>query len=317
MKHLVAAGLALALALGLAQSGQAAQFITIGTGGVTGVYYPTGGAICRLVNKGRAQHGIRCSAESTGGSVHNVQNVIARELDFGIAQSDVHWKAWNGTEPFAARQATLRSVFSIHPETAILVVRADAGIRQLTDIRGKRINMGNPGSGTLPTAQDVLSAIDLTPDDLALAGGLKSAEQGDALRDNKHDGFFFLVGHPNGGIKDIFFSVDARLIPLVGPGIDNLVARYPYYVHAKTPGGLYRGVDRDVATIAVKATLVTSSEVDEAVVYALVKAVFSDLEEFKALHPAFRDLTAKDMLQGLTAPLHKGAVRYFREAGLM
>ena len=317
MKHLIAAGVALVFMLSLVQSGLAAKFITIGTGGVTGVYYPTGGAICRLVNKGRAQHGIRCSAESTGGSVYNVKNVISRELDFGIAQSDVHWKAWNGVDPFDAKQSKLRSVFSIHPETAILVVRADAGIKQLSDIRGKRINIGNPGSGTLATAEDVLAAINMKPEDLALAGSLKSAEQGDALRDNKHDGFFFLVGHPNGGIKDIFFSVDARMIPLVGPGIDKLVAKYPYYVHAKTPGGQYRGVDQDVDTFAVKATMITSSDVDEELVYTLVKAVFSDLEEFKALHPAYRDLTAKDMLQGLTAPLHKGAVKYFKEAGLL
>ena len=297
--------------------GWAAKFITIGTGGVTGVYYPTGGAICRLVNEKRRQHGTRCSVESTGGSVYNTKNVVAGQLDFGIAQSDVQWKAWNGVKPFDGKQTDLRAVFSIHPETAVLVVRADAGISALSDIRGKRINVGNPGSGTLATATDVLSAIGMSQSDLQLAGSLKSAEQGDALRDNKMDGFFFLVGHPNGGLKDIFFSVDARLIPLTGAGIDALVARHPYYVHAQTPGGLYRNVPSPVDTFAVKATFVSSTKVSDQTVYLVVKSVFENLDRFKKLHPAYRHLTPQKMLEGLSAPVHDGAKRYYKEAGLM
>ena len=293
------------------------EFITIGTGGVTGVYYPTGGAICRLVNEKRKMHQIRCSVESTGGSVYNTKNVVARELDFGIAQSDVQWKAWNGVKPFNAKQSKLRAVFSIHPETAVLVVREDAGIKRLSQIRGKRINVGNPGSGTLATATDVLSAVSISKGDLKLAGSLKSAEHGDALRDNKIDGFFFLVGHPNGGLKDIFFSVNARLIALQGAGIDALVAKHPYYVHADTPGGLYRNVDKPVPTFAVKATFISSSDVSDKVVYEVAKSVFSNLDQFKKLHPAYRHLTAKKMLQGLSAPLHDGAKRYYKKAGLM
>ena len=298
---------------GVAQA--ADKFISIGTGGVTGVYYPTGGAICRQVNKDRPRHHIRCTVESTGGSVYNVKNAIAGELDFGIAQSDVQYKAVHGEEPFDKKETKLRAVFSIHPETAILVVRADAGIRQATDMKGKRINIGNPGSGTLATAEAVLDALAMKKDDLKLAGDLRSSEHGDALRDNKIDGFFFLVGHPNGGLKDIFFSADARLVPLTGPGFDKVVSKYPYYVKASTPGGIYRGVDKEVPTFAVKATFITSADVPDEVVYEVVKAVFDDLDSFKKLHPAYEKLTHVEMLEGLSAPLHPGALKYYKEKG--
>jgi TRAP transporter TAXI family solute receptor len=293
----------------------AAKFISIGTGGVTGVYYPTGGAICRRVNKGRKMHGIRCSVESTGGSVYNTKNVLAGELDFGVAQSDVQWKAVNGVKPFNKKERKLRAVFSVHPETAILVVRKDSGIRRAGDIKGKRINLGNPGSGQESTSYSVLKALGVSKGDLSLAGTLRSSEQGDALRDNKIDGFFYTVGHPNGGIKDIFFSTDALLIPLVESGIKKLVKGAPYYVMTETPGGIYRGVSKPVPTFAVKATFVTSSDVPNDVVYQVVKAVFSDLPAFKKLHPAYRHLTEKQMLQGLSAPVHAGAMKYYKERG--
>lgn len=293
------------------------QFISIGTGGVTGVYYPTGGAICRRVNQDRERHNIRCSVESTGGSVYNTKNVLAGELDFGIVQSDVQYKAVHGEDPFDGEQDKLRAVLSIHPETAILVVRADSGIRKPEDMKGKRINIGNPGSGTLATAEVVLDALGMQKSDLALAGDLRSSEHGDALRDNKIDGFFFLVGHPNGGLKDIFFSTDARLVPLTGPAFDQIVDQYPYYVKASTPGGIYRGVPDAVPTFAVKATFVSSADVPENVVYEVVKAVFDDLDAFKGLHPAYENLTHEMMLEGLSAPLHPGAEKYYKEKGWM
>lgn len=317
MKKTLSILLGLLFMAGIADIGWAAKFISIGTGGVTGVYYPTGGAICRRVNKGKKEHGIRCSVESTGGSVYNTKNILTGELDFGIAQSDIQWKAVNGVKPFTKKETKLRSAFSVHSETAILVVRAASGIKKAADIKGKRINLGNPGSGQESTSQEVLKTLGLKKGDLSLAGSLRSSEQGDALRDNKIDGFFYTVGHPNGGIKDIFFSTDARLIPLTGPGFDKLVKGAPYYVHAETPGGIYRGVEKAVKTFAVKATFITSSDVPDDVVYTVVKAVFDDLPAFKKLHPAYRHLTAEKMLQGLSAPIHPGAMKYYKEKGMI
>ena len=299
--------------VGVAQA--ADRFISIGTGGVTGLYYPTGGAICREVNKARARHHIRCTVESTSGSVYNVRNAVAGELDFGIVQSDVQYKAYRGQKPFDHKETGLRAVFSIHPETALLVVRADAGIRSGKDMKGKRINIGNPGSGTVATAEVVLQAFGMTRKDLKRAAELRSTEQGDALKHNRIDGFFFLVGHPNGALKDVFFSTDARLVPLTGPGIDRIVKKYPYYVKSVTPGGIYRGVDKDVPTFAVKATFITSANEPDEVVYQVVKSVFDNLESFKQLHPAYRNLTHEKMLEGLSAPLHPGALKYYKERG--
>ena len=176
------------------------QYVTIGTGGVTGVYYPTGGSICRLVNKDRASHGVRCTVESTGGSVYNINTIRAGELDLGVAQSDWQYHAYNGTSKFADAGAftDLRAVFSVHPEPFTVVARADSGIRDLMDLKGKRVNIGNPGSGQRGTMEVLMEALGWDKSTFALASELKSSEQSKALCDNKIDAMVFTVGHPSG-----------------------------------------------------------------------------------------------------------------------
>ena len=302
-------------------SASAQTFITIGTGGVTGVYYPTGGAICRLVNKDRSDHGIRCSVESTGGSVYNVNTIRAGELDMGVVQSDVQYNALNGEgEEFegAGPFEDLRAVFSVHPEPFTVVARADSGIETFDDLKGKRVNVGNPGSGQRATMEVLMDAKGWTMDDFALASELKSAEQAQALSDNKIDAIVFTVGHPSGSIQEATTTVDARLIPVSGPEVEELVKNNPYYSTATIPGGMYRGTDQDVETFGVKATFVSSAAVPDEVVYAVTRAVFENFEDFKKLHPAFANLEKEDMVsQALSAPLHPGAERYYQEAGLM
>jgi uncharacterized protein len=296
-------------------------FITIGTGGVTGVYYPAGGAICRLVNKDRSDHGIRCSVESTGGSVYNVNTIRAGELDMGIVQSDVQYNAlkgegqeFEGAGPFEE----LRAVFSMHPEPFTVVARADAGIESFDDLKGKRVNVGNPGSGQRSTMEVLMDAKGWTMDDFALASELKSAEQAQALADNKIDAICFTVGHPSGTIQEATTTVDSRLISVAGPEVDQLVESNPFYTKAVIPGGMYRGTDNDVETFGVRATFVTSSEVPDEVIYEVVKAVFENFEDFKKLHPAFASLQKEEMVESaLSAPLHPGAEKYYKEAGLL
>ena len=296
------------------------QFITIGTGGVTGVYYPTGGAICRLVNKGRKDHGIRCSVESTGGSVYNLNTIRAGELDMGVAQSDWQHHAYNGTSKFEEAGAfqDLRAVFSVHPEPFTVVARADAGIKTFDDLKGKRVNVGNPGSGQRGTMEVVMAAKGWTMDDFALASELKSAEQSQALCDNKIDAMVFTVGHPSGSIKEATTSCDSVLVSVAGPEIDKLVAENAYYRTAVIPGGMYRGSDEDVTTFGVGATFVSSANTPPETVYEVVKAVFENFDDFKKLHPAFANLKKEEMIKdGLSAPLHDGAAKYYGEAGLM
>jgi len=295
-------------------------FVTIGTGGVTGVYYPTGGAICRLVNKTRKEHGIRCSVESTGGSVYNLNMIAAGELDMGVAQSDWQYHAYNGTSKFEKKgpNKDLRAVFSVHPEPFTVVARADSGIKDFKELKGKRVNIGNPGSGQRGTMEVVMGAVGWTKDDFKLASELKSAEQSKALCDNKIDAMVFTVGHPSGSIKEASTSCDSVLVNVTGPEIDKLVADNAYYRMATIPGGMYRGTDSDTNTFGVGATFVTSSKVSEDVIYNVVKAVFENFDQFKKLHPSFSDLKKEEMIKdGLSAPLHKGAVKYYKEAGLM
>ena len=295
-------------------------FVTIGTGGVTGVYYPTGGAICRLVNKTRKEHGSRCSVESTGGSVYNLNMIAAGELDMGVAQSDWQYHAYNGTSKFEKKgpNKDLRAVFSVHPEPFTVVARADSGIKDFKELKGKRVNIGNPGSGQRGTMEVVMGAVGWTKDDFKLASELKSAEQSKALCDNKIDAMVFTVGHPSGSIKEASTSCDSVLVNVTGPEIDKLVADNAYYRMATIPGGMYRGTDSDTNTFGVGATFVTSSKVSEDVIYNVVKAVFENFDQFKKLHPSFSVLKKEEMIKdGLSAPLHKGAVKYYKEAGLM
>ncbi|MEM6762827.1 MAG: TAXI family TRAP transporter solute-binding subunit [Pseudomonadota bacterium] len=296
------------------------QFMTIGTGGVTGVYYPTGGAICRLVNRGRRDHGIRCSAESTGGSVYNINTVRAGELDFGVAQSDWQFHAFNGTSRFeeAGPFENLRAVFSVHPEPFTLLAKPDSGITGFEDIKGKRVNVGNPGSGQRATMEVVMDAFGIGMDDLALATELKGAEMAQALCDGKIDAMIYTVGHPAAAIQEAVNSCDVSLIDVAGEPIDKLIADNSYYRVATVPGGMYKGNDDDTSTFGVGATFITSADVPEEVVYTTVKAVFDNFEQFKQLHPAFANLKEEEMIaDGLSAPLHPGAEKYYKERGWM
>ncbi|MDD3675120.1 MAG: TAXI family TRAP transporter solute-binding subunit [Thauera propionica] len=296
------------------------QFVTIGTGGVTGVYYAAGGAICRLVNKDRAQHGMRCSVESTGGSVYNVNTIKAGELDFGVAQSDVQFNAVKGEAQFkdAGPVGELRAVFALHPEPLTILARKETGATKMEDFKGKRFNVGNPGSGQRATMEMLLPALGMSTRDFSLASELKPDEHGAALCDNKIDGFAYTVGHPAANIQDPTTTCGAKLVPLTGEGVEKLIAQYPYFAHATVPGGLYANNPEPTNTFGVVATFVSSTRVSDEVVYTMVKAVFDNFEEFKKLHPAFANLDPQQMIkEGLSAPLHDGAVRYYKEKGWM
>ncbi len=295
------------------------KFVTIGTGGVTGVYYAVGGAVCRLMNKSRAETGLRCSVESTGGSVFNANALKTGELDFGLAQSDIQFGAAKGEGQFKGKaDPDLRAVFSVHPEPFTVLARKDAGVTSFADFKGKRFNIGNPGSGTLSSMEELLKQMGWTKNDFSLAAELKADEQGTALCDNKIDGFFYGVGHPSAAIQDPTIACGAKLIPLTGPAVETLLKEHPYYAKATIPGGMYANNPNPTETYGVLATIITSAKVADTTVYALVKAVFDNFDEFKKLHPAFAHLEPKDMVKnGLSAPLHPGAIKFYKEKGWM
>ena len=324
-KHiLIITIIALAILIGIALTGTQGQdknFVTFGTGGITGVYYPTGGAISKLVNNEQETYNIKAAVASTGGSVFNINAVLAGNLEFGVVQSDRQYEAYNGLAEWESKgpQKDLRSVFSIYPEAVTLVASTQSAVNSVADLRGKRVNLGNVGSGQLQNALTVLEVSGLSEDDLR-AEKVKAAEAPGLLQDGRLDAFFYTVGHPNGNIKEATSGrIPVRIVPITGPGIEKLVAENPFYSTTSISAKMYpQAVNTtDIPTFGVMATLVTAEDIPEDIVYAVTKEVFENLDEFKNFHPAFTSITAESMLKGLSAPLHKGAVRYYKEAGLL
>lgn len=313
-------GAVLFMGTALTQAQAETTFVTIGTGGITGVYYPTGGAIAKIVNQKRDQYGIRCTVESTGGSVFNINAILAGDLDFGIAQSDRQYQAVKGLEDWKDKgpQKDLRAVFSIHAETLDLIAAVDANINSLQDLKGKRVNIGNIGSGQRQNAIDALEANGLNWEKDFHAESLKAPEAPAMIQDGRIDAAFYTVGHPSGYYLEATSGTrKVKFVPILH--IESLLEKYPYYAKAETLMSNYPGAantEASVPTFGVKATFVTSAKVPDNVVYAVTKEVFDNFEEFKKLHPAYAGLTKEAMLTGLSAPIHPGAMKYYKEAGL-
>ncbi len=296
------------------------NYVTIGTGGQTGVYYVVGQSICRFVNRDTKTHNIKCNAPASGGGVANVNGIRSGEFNFGVMQSDHQYKAMEGLAPFAAegKMEDIRALFSVQGEVFTVLARRDANIAKLDDLKGKRVNIGNPGSGQRDTLEEIMEKKGWEKSVFSLAAELKPAEQASALNDNNIDAMTYFVGHPNGSIQEATTTVDAVFVPIEGPEIDALLAEKSYYTKAQIPGGMYKGNDKPTASIGGKAVLSTSAKISPDVVYQVVKSVFDNLDRFKKIHPAFNDLDEKEMIKaGLSAPLHEGAIRYYKERGWM
>jgi len=299
------------------------RFVTVGSGDITGVYYPTGLTIAKMINEKRHEYGLRAAVESTRGSVFNLNAIIAGYLEFGLAQSDKQYQAVNGLAEWEKRgpQKDLRAVFTLHHESVNLVAAVDAGIRSIADLKGKRVNLGNPGSGQYRNAVDALESVGLNPYNDISPEKAKAAEAPRLLQDNRIDAFFCTLGHPSETLREAVSGLrKVRFVPITGPGIDRLIEERKYYTKTILPvAEFYRGaVDPvNVETFGVMATLCTSLLVPEYVVYVITKEVFENFDHFKKQHPAYAALTKEGMLEGLSAPLHPGAMKYFKEAGLM
>lgn len=320
MKHSLSIAALLLLAVGANGSvlAQSQKFVTVGTGGVTGVYYPMGGAICRFVNQARKDHGLRCTVESTGGSVFNINAVMAGDMDIGFAQSDTQYLAANGEGAFKDKATPkLRALFSVYPEVFTLVARQDAKIKKFEDLKGKRVNLGDPGSGTRSTMELVMKEFGMKTSDFKLTAELKPAEMPSALCDNKIDAYVYIAGHPNANFQEAASTCASTIGSVSGPAIDRLIKANRYYAKASVPAKLYKGTDNEQQTFGVMATVVTSADQPESTVYTITKAVFDNFDDFKKLHPALANVTKEQMLEGNTVPFHPGAMKYFKEKGLM
>jgi len=310
----------LVVVLGLAVTApqaMAKQDVLFGGAAITGVYYQVALQISNMMNK-HASDKYNYIGRPTGGSVFNINAIDRGAFDFAVAQSDRNWQGFNGAADWEGKPlAGLRSVFSMHPETVMLVTNKAAGIKTVADLKGKRVNIGNPGSGQRGNAEDVLRIYGLDFNKDFSAEALQQAEASRALVDQKIDAFFYTVGNPSAAIEEPAQSVELDMIPLNSDALKAFVAEHPYYIMTTIPAGTYKGIDKDVETYAVTATVITNESVAEEVVYDMVKTVFENLDELKASHAAFRVLDPKEMLQGLSAPLHPGAEKYYKEKGWM
>ena len=296
------------------------RHITIGTGGATGVYYPVGGAICRMINEHTQDHGIRCTVERTDGSIENINSIRSGKFDLGVVQSDWQYHAYEGSSKFSEQGPfkDLRAVFSLYPEAATVVARRDTGIRNLQDLKGSRVNIGNPGSGTRFTWDILAQELGWAPSDLAAASELTSDKLAKAICHNKVDAYFWLVGHPSGIAMETFVSCDAVLVDVSGPAVERLLESHPYYAEVVIPGGMYSGNPEDVETFGVLATIVSSTTTSPDIIFEVTRVVFDNIETFKKFHPALSALETEKMIQeGRSAPLHDGAKRYFEQQRLM
>ena len=309
---------------------KSAEFFTIGTGGPTGVYFQTGNAICKMLHKSAIakEHGrkkgidkaYRCTAPSTGGSNYNIGQIKEGEFQFGVAQSDWQFHAVNGSSKWEGTQFKgLRAVFSVHNEPFQIWARKKAKVKDFKGLKGKVVNIGNPGSGQRGTMEELMKAMGVDNGYFKSVTELTSSEQVKALCDGKIDAFGYSVGFPNGAMEQAA-TCGAKALPinLTGGPVQGLIDGADYYASATIPAGTYTGQKKDVTTFGVKATVVTSNAVEADLVYLVVKAVFENFDDFRKQHPAFAPLKKEDMIaDGLSAPLHEGAIRYYKEAGLM
>lgn len=295
-----------------------ARNIVIGTASLTGIYFPVGGSICRLVNLGRKSHGLRCGVESSSGSVENVRELREREVDLAIVQSDVQYRAVRGDAPFSAEgpYAGLRSVLSLHPEVLTAVVRKEVNARTVADLRGKRVDIGAEGSAVRGAAERLIGALGWKMQDLNVVPALDAAEQPRTLCAGRLDAYFAVVGHPAASVADTTSLCGAKLLSLRNAEVDRIVKDTPYFTTASIPAGLYNANPQETISYGVRATLVTTTDLPADVVYALVSAVFDNFQMFRKMHPALDAISAREMAKdGLSAPLHEGAARLYREKG--
>jgi len=294
------------------------RIVSLGTGGVTGLYYPTGGALCRLVNLTRQEHGIRCAVRSTPGSVNNLKQVATGELDLGIAEAGQLFDARSGQGKFSVPDTSLRSLFSLFPEYISVLSRTDSGINSFADLKGKRINIGKKGSSQRATLSMLMAARGWQLDDFIEVLQLEPAQQAKALCDNRIDATLYVVGHPSGAIKEAIRDCASKLISLADRDVTMLSDNNPHYHSLAISGALYGAGLEDIKTAGVNATLFGRADLPDEVAYAVVKSLFGQFERFRRMHPAFAGLQIEQMVGApLAAPLHPGAARYFREAGMI
>lgn len=309
---LVAVMLIVALA-SIGASAQRTQFVTIGTGGVAGAYYPLGGAMAELINANVP--GVTANAESTGASVANANAIMRGENELVLLQNDIAFYAATGTEMFNTKNTKLHGIAMLYPETIQIVARTDSGIRTVDDLRGKRVVVGDRGSGTEANARQILAAHGMTYSDLGRVDYLSFAEGASNLQDRNVDAVFNTAGLPTAAISEIASTHDITILTISADAFAKLREDYPFYTQVTIPGGTYgaRGPQQDVTTVAVMAMLAVNADVSADLVYDMTKAIFGGLNRISSAHAQGKNVSLEKALDGMPVTVHPGAQRFFDE----
>ncbi len=299
-------------------AGAARRFVSIAAGWVTGAYFPMAGAISRIAYKHLKDDGIKVTAESSGASVANAKLIGAGDTDFAILQNDIASYAYAGkADMFDGPIKNLLGVCTLFPEHVQLIARKDSKITSPSDLKGKKVAIGPVGSGTAENAKQILEAWGLTVNDLARAEQLTASQSADYIKDGRLDAAFFTVAVGAAVIMDTSLIVDTDVVPIAGKNVDNLIKTYPFYAKQIVAGGTYKGNDKDVPTVSVMAMLAARADLEDDIVYKILNAMYSDLDQLKMAHDKFKDIRMEDGLVGMSIPLHPGAEKYFKEKGVL
>ncbi|NWG02367.1 MAG: TAXI family TRAP transporter solute-binding subunit [Syntrophaceae bacterium] len=293
----------------------AKKFVTIASGWVTGVYFPLAGAISRIVYEKVPD--LKVTVESSGASVANAKLIALGDADFAILQNDIAFYAYKGVKPMFDKAVTnIRGVASLYPEHCQIHARKDSKIVSVKDLKGKRVSVGPLGSGTEQNAIQILEVYGLKFEDLGKVERLTATESADFLKDNRIDAAFYTVGVGASAIVDPALMIETVIVPIDGSQADALVKKYPFYAKDKVPGGIYKGVDKDVPTVAVLAILVAKAELEEEVVYKITKAMYENIKSIETAHAKGKEVKLEKALEGMPIPIHPGAEKFFKEKGI-
>ena len=286
----------------------------LATGGTGGTYYPFGGAIANIWNT--KVENMNVTAQATGASAENLRLINKGEAEYAIVQNDVMDYAYNGTDLFAGEKlANIMTIGTLYPEVVQIAVSKDSGIKSVADFKGKRISVGDAGSGVEFNAKQIMEGYGLTFDDIKKSN-LSFKESAEGIQNGTLDGCFVTAGVPNAALQELAFTAGLTLVPVDGDAAKKICEKYGYYTQTTIPGGTYKGTDDDTPALAIKATLAVSSKLDEQTVYQMTKALFENLDELATAHAKGKEVSAKAAVTGVSVPFHPGAKKYFKEIGL-
>lgn len=286
----------------------------LATGGTGGTYYPFGGAIANIWNT--KIENMNVTAQATGASAENLRLINKGEAEYAIVQNDVMDYAYNGTDLFAGEKlANIMTIGTLYPEVVQIAVSKDSGIKSIADFKGKRISVGDAGSGVEFNAKQIMEGYGLTFDDIKKSN-LSFKESAEGIQNGTLDGCFVTAGVPNAALQELAFTAGLTLVPVDGDAAKKICEKYGYYTQTTIPGGTYKGTDDDTPALAIKATLAVSSKLDEQTVYEMTKALFENLDELATAHAKGKEVSAKAAVTGVSVPFHPGAKKYFKEIGL-